>query len=839
MSQAGKGDKIIKRIVLVICLLCILSVGAAVYAAYLNTNRDTRKAPERAVSDLKVTNDYVLLYESDSYQYFFREDRDVIAVKDKKSGYVWKTGLDVPFSKDIKNAKEAVEDAKASNDNSILERYAKDEDMTVDEVKKLAETPVEDSLNDQYTAMANSLITVAYYTGEGKSMSTTRVSSAAEKPKDGKSSIEKSKDDGSEWVLKCVFKLDDEELGVNVYITFGDDGSINYKVPYEEFSGEALYKVSDIEITPFMGASGGTSAYYNEKTEKWDKLEGKYLTPGYVFVPDGSGSLIRFTNNKSKFQEYEGVVYGKNPATDMYYYSWLTDAVPIKEPVMPVFGISQGDGTQTAFVAYADGGDEYMSIVAAPSSMEKNQIKYTYAYPKFKYNAEFYQVTNQAGDSYRKTQDDTNEFDIDLTYEFLSGDGTDGTPSADYVGMAQVYRKHLIENGTLTEITSDSKYIPIRLDFVMADSKNGVFSTQEVDVTTADDVKNILNAFIDTGITNINSGLIGWQKGGESLSKPYKAKFSSGIGNKSDFENLMSEFAEKNVDISFSREFATINKTMIGYYGNAAKHLNTQYLTIDKGAVVHKNAPVKDFGYAAPNKVAEWITDLYDSVGDLSQSFTIDGASNLLISNYENDGDNTTPTETIELYQNALKSIGEDDTKLNLVSPNQYLWKYTDRYLQSPVGTSQYVYETDTVPFLQMVLHGTMEVYAPYSNFSFYSQSDMLKMIDYNISPSFVLTQEPSYLLASTLSADYYSTEFTQYEDIVKNIYETVNGTLSQVINYKWDSRKVINDGVIANTYSKDGNVKTVIINYTEDEVTVSNTKIAPLSSQVIEGGVQ
>ena len=51
-----------------------------------------------------------------------------------------------------------------------------------------------------------------------------------------------------------------------------------------------------------------------------------------------------------------------------------------------------------------------------------------------------------------------------------------------------------------------------------------------------------------------------------------------------------------------------------------------------------------------------------------------------------------------------------------------------------------------------MVLNGTMEVYAPYANFSFYAQTDMLRMIDYNISPSFVLTQKPSYLLGSTTS---------------------------------------------------------------------------------------
>ena len=59
--------------------------------------------------------------------------------------------------------------------------------------------------------------------------------------------------------------------------------------------------------------------------------------------------------------------------------------------------------------------------------------------------------------------------------------------------MAKAYRQHLIDEGILTEKSVDEKNIPIRIDFLMSDSKKGVFSTQEVEVTSASDVKNILN----------------------------------------------------------------------------------------------------------------------------------------------------------------------------------------------------------------------------------------------------------------------------------------------------------------------------------------------------------
>ncbi|HCA70585.1 MAG TPA: hypothetical protein DEP17_09435, partial [Lachnospiraceae bacterium] len=153
-----------------------------------------------------------------------------------------------------------------------------------------------------------------------------------------------------------------------------------------------------------------------------------------------------------------------------------------------------------------------------------------------------------------------------------------------------------------------------------------------------------------------------------------------------------------------------------------------------------------------------------------------------------------------------------------------------------PVTTSQHVFETDTVPFLQMVLNGTMEMYAPYANFSFYTQPDILRMIDYNLSPSFILSMEPSYHLASTPSAHLYSTEFDQYEGLVDEVYSQVNEALSQVAGYRWVKRKVLENGVIKNTYENGQDEKQILINYTEEPFVYEQDTIAPLSAFVRTG---
>ncbi|MDE6169075.1 MAG: hypothetical protein K2G28_11540, partial [Acetatifactor sp.] len=365
-----------------------------------------------------------------------------------------------------------------------------------------------------------------------------------------------------------------------------------------------------------------------------------------------------------------------------------------------------------------------------------------------------------------------NVFDIAMTYEFLSGDGSGSTEAADYVGMALTYRRHLIEEGILTEMTGSGEEtsgdIPIRLDFLMSDAESGVVGLDNVVMTTTEDVRSILTDVMDNGIQNINSGLQGWQKKGVTFSRPGTRKYSSAIGSRSDFENLMTDFSRMGVDISYQQDYVTINKTMMSYFDNAVKHVNSWYSYVDKTNLLPPAAPVTQFGYARPEKSVKWLKEQYEHSKGTADSMTIDGIGSILTGDYADSG-HITVSDAMALYQEQLETM--EEVKRNIKNPGMYLWKYTDRYLQAPVGHSQYIFETDAVPFLQLVLNGTMEVYAPYANFSFYTQTDILKMIDYNLSPSFILTSEPSWKLADTVSADLYSTEYSLYKNLIQEVY--------------------------------------------------------------------
>lgn len=784
MNKFVNKKKGIFAALLAITLFCGATVTG--YAQnYIPTNRDTKLPPEKVTYDLTELDSYEAVYETEYTKYYYREDRDIFAVQDKRNGYVWKTGADIAFSAE------------------------KGE-------------PKEKSLNSTYIGIANSLITVEYY----ESDTIKNISSASKK---GASSTLYTLNDNPA-TRRLDVSFEDIDLQVKVYITLSED-SIQYDIPYEEITGKGKSVLAAILLTPFLGASGGEAQFFDPETGEYGDTVSKYRIPGYVLVPDGCGGLIRFTDNETAFTEYVGDVYGSDASTETYYYSSLSDVVPLKNPVLPVFGIAHGD-KQAAFVAYAESGAEYMEIIVRPD--ENKKVKYTWAYPRFEFNTTYFQVYNKQGAGYFSMMEEPQNVDISMTYTFLAGDGTeDNSYAADYTGMAAAYREHLMETGVLTKKTEVNGTTPIRIDFMMADSKKGLLGMEQVVVTKTEDVDNILSALVEDGVSNINAGLIGWQKKGETLTRPDKAVYSGAIGTKKEFETLIEKYNEQGIDISYAREVSTINEEMTNFFNTASKHINTWYVNVRKDWVLPENAPVKIFGYATAEKTAEWTRKLVERVGEGSNSFTLSGISNVLVSSYDRNGVDISATEAIATYQQTLEELNKD-RMLNLSNPNMYLWKYTDRYLQMPVGTSQYVFETDTVPFLQMVLYGTMEMYAPYSNFSFYTQTDVLKMIDYNMSPSFILSKEPSYMLADTVSADLYSTEFSQYEELIVSIYGKVNEVLSATAGYDWIDRSVLANGVIKNTYEKNGDTFCIIINYTEENFSYSGTEISGLTAQII-----
>lgn len=789
----------VKSISIFTLVLLALIFSFSVGARYIPNNKDTHLPPEEVEIVIEDPKEFQLLKETENYDYYFKDERDVIAIVDKRTGYLWKTGIDVPFALDVYDA--------CDNAGTMEEKIE-------------ACINVENRLNAKFTGMANSLVTVEFYdnTNQINFISSASIDNAH-------SELKAVVGDDSHYILEVRFTKPKIQLKVHVYFT---DKGISYEIRHHEISGDEKERIASILITPFLGAEGGQYLKYDFDKDEYpmDSPIRKEHIPGYVLVPDGSGALIRFNDYDTQLSMYTGRVYGTDQSLRTMYYSSERGFVSYKQPVMPVFGIAHGN-RQAAFVAYATTGDEQMEIIMSPD--EQRNMSYNFAYPRFIYNAVYFQIYNQAGSGYNKQLDTDQKpvFDINMHYEFLSGDGEEDGKPADYVGMAKAYRNHLLETGIIQDNTYDYNDIPTRIDFIMSDAKRNIIGFDDVVVTHISDVEAILKDLHASGIQNVNSGLIGYQKGGLTLGKPNKIKYTRSIGTRKEFEKTISALNQLGIDVSLHQDFVTINEEQMNLRGNALRHATNWYTRL---FLYDAESPINTVYYARANKSSAWLTSHLKALKKIKpNSITIDGIQNILYSDYTNSL--RSRQMVIDMYQNSLDKASKN-YMINAKNPNQYTWEYIDRYLESPVFSSQFIVETDTVPFLQLVLNGSMEMYAPYSNFSFYTDKDILRMIDYNVYPSFVLTKEPAHLLMATNSANYYSTEYDLYKPLIDSIYSRVNEALDSVINEEWVDRTVVENGVIVNRYQ---NGNEIVINYTDDVITYKGEAVSALSYKVIK----
>ena len=158
-------------------------------------------------------------------------------------------------------------------------------------------------------------------------------------------------------------------------------------------------------------------------------------------------------------------------------------------------------------------------------------------------------------------------------------------------------------------------------------------------------------------------------------------------------------------------------------------------------------------------------------------------------------------SEVLAGIQETVNAVSQQCEGLLLTRPNSYLFGAMDGYDQIPMTNSQFLYETDTVPFLQMVLSGSVELYAPYGNLNFYSVSDVLKMADYNTSPTWLLTEVDNYELRNTASAKLFSTRYEDWKERIRETCLVVCEILEQTRGQRFLNRRVPEDGVVVNEY--------------------------------------
>ena len=165
-------------------------------------------------------------------------------------------------------------------------------------------------------------------------------------------------------------------------------------------------------------------------------------------------------------------------------------------------------------------------------------------------------------------------------------------------------------------------------------------------------------------------------------------------------------------------------------------------------------------------------------------------------------------------------------------SPAAYLYRYLTNYYSANYESSKYLYETDSVPFISILLSGYVNLFSP--NINYISDYDLmsLRMVEYNMYPSFIVTENEAYELRFTNYEYLNSTQYELWNGKIKEVYGNVNPSLRMVNGATITNHRCIDTGVVEISYS---NGRVIYVNYNNQAYSNGSIQVGPNSCYVKE----
>ncbi|MDD6808185.1 MAG: DUF5696 domain-containing protein [Oscillospiraceae bacterium] len=577
----------------------------------------------------------------------------------------------------------------------------------------------------------------------------------------------------NEIVFSYVFseKKDNPSIKIPVSLTLKlEDGLLSASVNCEKIS-ENLddLKITNIELLPSFGSVENASI------------------GDFILIPDGSGALIDLATADSASYSIE--TYGAD---------YAVEKSNSHSGIIGAFGIKSGNSAITAIVTNG------AAISSINANTQKGGINSAYASfavtPNSSKSEEDGTVTNViGGKSY--------EGKISVNYRFLSGS------TASYTGMASVCREQLVRDGLLsTRSVSNEGGIALPVTLVCSMKKTVAGTSLYTSFENAEDIASILKA---KGINDLNLELEGAFSGGINQVALNNASFLKKMGKKSEFESLVSYMNTQGFGLYLSTNIITAYSGGKKASGVISKNIEITEKNPLKGYVGSENKSF--YGLSSKeltNNVVEFMSKMkdYDIPG-----YSISDAGKYLFSDYSSKFvDRQAYADEIFDQVIALST----NKKLMVNNGNLYTLKNALIISGLPLETSydETAYYS-SVPFVQMILHGTAEYTGPFLNLSEDYNKTLLKCIEYGAIPSFQWTYINSLPKNEEKSKLYYDNWVAD----ALTVYEKINVVFKDLKDAKMTGHEKIQEGLYRTSYN---NETFIYVNYTSENIEYNNLTI-------------
>ena len=607
-------------------------------------------------------------------------------------------------------------------------------------------------------------------------------------------------------VTAKTFEYEIKDNGVYVKYYFKDTGfeiPVYYGINDDYFTAKILndkivehgpYKITDITFLPYM-ASG------NKEDE------------GYIVLPDGSGSLMEFNNNKQSYLAYSEAVYGRDLALN------TNSKTRVKKNVtMPIFGIKKND---QAILAVINQG-EYQADINAEVSGKSTSNNIAYTKINYMYLDTHKLFANTASEEISQMwSEQFNKFpEYEVRYYFLEKD-------SDYTDMALRYQRYLIEEKGMVELgKSEGNKSKVNVDLLGSVDKIDTFlgipyKTLEV-LTSYEDVGNVAK---DLGaMTDLSIRYLGGLKGGLKGKVLDSVKFEKKLGGKSKFNKMENLLEELEVSLYPSFDIVNMYRTGNGYKKldstrNIHRSAAYQYDYLLSTGV--KNPKLPPSYLISPGKTDKLTSKLTKSLHQNQwQNVALAGMPSMVYSNYKKDGVSRNETGTI--FEQSLFKFKEEIKTLVLDSAFGYGLPYADVITNVPVYSSEFDMVDRSIPFYQTVMSGYATLYSEPINMMGDINDYLLKLAETGVNPSYMFIANDPSLLINTNYAYMYSNGYMDWKD---ELLETAKrfSDLSIISNEKIIGHKELSENVFMTSFSNGYRVYT---NYNNEDVTTDGLTI-------------
>lgn len=621
----------------------------------------------------------------------------------------------------------------------------------------------------------------------------------------------------------CSVSVKDIKNGVEVTYNYSKAG-IKYPVEYtiEDDHLKASLKVSEIQETNKANVA-------TEITLLGSFGAGSSDEDGYFVIPDGSGALVRFNNEKTAQKNaYAQKVYGSDVTAVPTKKGSVTEQI-----YLPVYGIVKEDNALMVVASKGDSNAVINTSVSGQSNSSYNLCNFSFI---LRCMDTFYMSGSNKEELTVFESGKIKSDDIELRYYPIAKE------DADYVDVAECYRNYLInEKGVTVKTEADSS--PMYVDIYGGVEKKkpvlGIPVTMKTSITSYEEAEEIVSQLKDKGVDDMVVSYNNWTNDGIKNKIDKNAKPSGTLGGKGDFEDLTEFLSNSGFEFyptSDNRDFYSGN----GYFSftSTAVRVSGSYSRIVS----------YDRAYGIPDGFKKNMSLLSPSLfgevlGEASASYSDMGLNGISIGSLTTSLYGDYGKKELSRY-GSMNNIVESYEKIssNLSGgiladgANAYALPYVSHITNVPVTSSRFDMFDEDIPFYQLVMHGVIPYSTTAVNASADSETLLLMAVATGSNLSFDMIHEETSTLKDTDFDVYYYANYENWVDTASEEYKLVNSILSEVSDSTITDYAVSEDDTVITTTYSNGTVIKVDLEAKEID---HNGTVYNLNEYAEKGGIK